>query len=231
MSEPNQHLDSIQDIKQLMQRSSRFISLSGLSGVAAGFCALIAAWVAHGKIASYRSHHFFEISIRGNGFSFYDGYHQLEQELVVIAAITFVLAFSLAFIFTYLRSKKTGVPIWGYVARKVMFHVTIPMVAGAFLIWRLLDMGVYGLIAPASLIFYGLGLINASKYTFPEIRYLGFGQLVLGIINLWMTGEGLTFWAIGFGILHILYGFIMWWKNERNSFIEKKEQTAEHATE
>jgi hypothetical protein len=97
----------------------------------------------------------------------------------------------------------------------VMINVAVPMIVGGLFIWRMKDFGLYGLIAPACLLFYGLALINASKYTFPEIRYLGFGQLILGVANLWLPGYGLYFWAFGFGVLHVIYGFVMWWKNER----------------
>jgi hypothetical protein len=215
MTESNPHLDSINDIKQLMQKSSRFISLSGLSGIAAGVCALVAAWITHEKISNYKSDLPDYSGESGTGYTFRGGYENLEWQLIILALITFIVAFCLAFFFTYLRSKKTGVPIWGYVARKVMINVTVPMLAGGLMIWRMMELGFYNLVAPTSLIFYGLALINASKFTFPEIRWLGYGQLILGIVNLWMIGDGLIFWAIGFGVLHIIYGFLMWWKNER----------------
>jgi hypothetical protein len=97
-----------------------------------------------------------------------------------------------------------------------MINVAVPMLAGGLLIWRLMEFQFYGLVAPACLLFYGLALVNASKYTVPEIRYLGYFQLLLGVLNLWMMGYGLYFWAAGFGVLHILYGIIMWNKYERN---------------
>ena len=210
MSGQNQHLDSINDIRQLMHRSSRFISLSGLSGIAAGVCALVAAWFAGREISAYGY-----TSGGGEEYGHRISKASLEYRLIGIAVITFVLAFLLAFFFTWLRSRKTGVPLWGFVARKLMINVAVPMLAGGLLIWRMIEGGVYVFVAPACLLFYGLALINASKFTFTDIRYLGYAQLVLGAINLWVLGYGLYFWAIGFGLLHIIYGFIMWWKNER----------------
>ncbi|MDQ3683905.1 MAG: hypothetical protein M3352_12665, partial [Bacteroidota bacterium] len=130
--------------------------------------------------------------------------------------ITFIAAFFFAFLFTYLRSRKTGVPIWGFMARKVVINVAVPMIVGGLFIWRMTDFGLYGLVAPACLIFYGLALINGSKFTLSEVRYLGYMQLLLGVINLWAIGYGLYFWAAGFGVLHILYGIVMWNKYERN---------------
>jgi len=210
MSEQNQtqSLDTLQDIKRMMEKSSRFISLSGWSGIAAGICALAGAWFTSQKIECWKT-----------GYCDFLAYPAVDKimmvELVKIAAITFLTALLSAFFFTWLRSQKTGVPVWGYTARKVIVNVAVPMIAGGLLVLRMMHFGIYGLIAPTCLLFYGLALINASKYTLPEIRYLGYCQLVLGFINLWMIGYGLYFWAAGFGLLHIIYGFLMWWKYER----------------
>lgn len=214
MQAENQPLRTLEDIKQMMTKSSRFISLSGWSGVAAGLCALGGAALAYqriGRLAGVRS----DAAGAGRG-----GYglalEQLRFDLILIAAATFAAALVLAFTFTYFRSRKTGVAVWGYTARKVMLNVAVPMMAGGLLIWRMMDFGFYGLVAPACLLFYGLALINASKFTLPEIRYLGYSQLLLGVLNLWLTGYGLLFWALGFGVLHILYGIAMWNRYERN---------------
>ncbi len=219
MNPDNQHLERLQDIRQMMTRSSRFISLSGLSGVAAGICALIGAWFAYDTIGDYYAVSVipgWHSEIRSTrGYGMLGEWDPLEARLFWIAVFTFLGAFVSAFFFTWLRSRKTGLPIWGFVARRLMWSVVVPMLVGGLLILRLLDFHAYGLIAPACLLFYGLALIHASKYTFPEIGYLGYGQLVLGALNLWYIGYGLIFWSLGFGVLHIVYGFLMWWKNER----------------
>jgi hypothetical protein len=64
-------------------------------------------------------------------------------------------------------------------------------------------------------VFYGLALVNASKYTLTDIRYLGITEIILGILNIFFLRRGLYFWALGFGVLHIIYGLVMWWKYER----------------
>jgi hypothetical protein len=79
----------------------------------------------------------------------------------------------------------------------------------------MLKLEYYVLIPPACLIFYGLALVNASKYTLGEVRYLGYGQLILGVINIWLPEYGLYFWAAGFGVLHIVYGLVMWYRYEK----------------
>ena len=214
MSDQQQTLEELQHIKKMMERSSRFISLSGLSGIAAGICALIGAWFAYKVIgqnnASLRHQFFTENENNLTTLKEFMG-----NSLFTIALYTLIGAIVFAFLFTYLRSRKNNVPIWGSVSKRLIMAVAIPLVAGGIYLFREMQMGNYGLIAPGSLIFYGLALVNGSKYTLGEIKYLGYAQIVLGIISCWMMGYGLYFWSIGFGILHIVYGIIMWYKYER----------------
>jgi hypothetical protein len=209
MNEKNQQIETtLHDIKSMMERSSRFISLSGWSGVSAGLCALAGAWYTATQIACWRRGDCEFDSLVGA-----DGLH-FQSTLIRIALITFIAALASAFVFTYIRSKKTGSALWGHTTRRLTINVCIPMIVGGVFIFRMMEMGFFALVAPACLLFYGLALVNASKYTLGEVRYLGYGQLVLGVLNLWFLGWGLYFWAAGFGLLHIVYGFMMWWKYE-----------------
>lgn len=203
MNEQEQSLKALKDIRQIMERSNRFISLSGWSGVAAGLCALVGAGFARHFIDEYQA--------AGSHLSAYD----LERILMLVAALTFVAAFVFSFAFTYTRSRKQGMPVWGAIAKRLLFNTMVPLLAGGLVAYRLLELEQYGLIAPLCLLFYGLALINGSKYTLGEIKYLGYCLLFLGIVSLWIPGYGLYFWALGFGILHIVYGAVMWWKYER----------------
>ncbi len=206
---------TLSDIQKMMQRSSRFISLSGWSGVAAGVCALVGAAFAYPIIedSSYElirlrdafQYHSFSLSA------------YMQSRLFKIALITFFTALILSFLFTWLRSKKTNTPMWGFTARRLVFNMSVPMAAGGLYILKLMEAGAYVYIAPGCLLVYGLSLLNASKYTLDEVRYLGYAQLLLAVINLFFTGYGLYFWAIGFGVMHVIYGIIMWYKYERVS--------------
>lgn len=214
MSEQQQSLEDLQHIKKMMERSSRFISLSGLSGIAAGICALIGAIVAYPYVHGRKD--LFIDAAKGFDFARAGDYRMiLYTWLFWIAAVTFIFAVGTAFIFTYIRSKKEHIPMWGTTAKRLMINVAIPLLVGGLFLIKLIQANAIGLIAPTSLIFYGLALVNASKYTLGELRYLGYGQLVLAVINLWFTGYGIYFWAIGFGVLHIIYGFVMWYRYEK----------------
>ncbi len=217
MPSAKQQLDALTDIKQMMERSSRFISLSGLSGIAAGVCALVGAYFAYGIISPNcineveTNKDIYESAGNETLIGF------MGSALFMIAMVTFVAAFVLAFAFTWLRSRKNNVPIWRVASRRLMWSVCVPMVAGGIYLLKLIENGTFGLIAPGCLIFYGLALLNASKYTLGEIKYLGYTQIALGLISCWFVGYGLYFWAAGFGLMHIIYGIVMWAKYERNS--------------
>ena len=216
MNEHQQTFEDLQHIKKMMERSSRFISLSGLSGISAGLCALIGAWVARPYVFGQKDLFINEgvaiLQVIGNDYTII-----LNTYLFWIAAITFISAFITAFFFTYIKSKKEGAAIWSNTSKRLMINVSIPVIVGGLFLFRMIHFGTFGLVAPGCLIFDGLGLVNASKSTLPEIRYLGFVQILLGIINLWFVGYGLYFWAAGFGLMHILYGVYMWQKYERKN--------------
>lgn len=213
MTTTNQPIDTLQevkDIRKMMERSSRFISLSGMSGVAAGLCALAGAIVAKFVIFKDYYQHY-----NDRGYFTVDEFRQLKLQLVLLAATVFVLAFSLAFYFTYRKAKKQDVPLWNITSRRLFWNMIIPLAAGGLFIMGMLQYNDWRFIAPACLLFYGLALVNASKYTLSDIRYLGYCEILTGLVNMQFIGLGLYFWAIGFGLLHIIYGIVMWMKYER----------------
>ena len=212
MTEQNQQtLETLQDIKRIMERSSRFISLSGLSGIAAGICALAGAWFAYKEFAPYYTEY--------NGRGVYSGedFQLLKLRLLFIAIAVLAAALVSSFYFTWRKAKHNKLPIWDITAKRLMINMLIPLVTGGLFILALYRYNEWMFIAPACLIFYGLALVNASKYTLTDVRYLGLFQILLGLINTQFVGYGLYFWALGFGVLHIIYGFVMWWKYEKNS--------------
>ena len=193
-----------------MERSSRFISLSGLSGVAAGIFALIGAWFAYVRIEEYY--------VRYESRPGYDpkDFSQLTWNLVGLAMIILVCALLSAFYFTWRKAKRNNLPVWDHTSRKLIVNLAIPIITGGVFVFGLLNYNDWRFIAPACLIFYGLALVNASKYTLSDIRYVGMIEIILGLANMWWIGYGLYFWAVGFGILHIIYGTLMWWKYDKD---------------
>lgn len=200
MDSKNYHED-LSHIRSMMERSSRFISLSGLSGVVAGLAAII------GAVYVY-------LVFQREGISYFDGDRNilgpaLVKELVLIGAIILVVAVLSGYIFTAHKSKKKGLKIWDATTKRLLVTFAVPLVAGGFFCLGLLYHHLFVFIPSATLIFYGLALVSAERYTLPDIKYLGYLEIVLGLFSLFFLGWGLVFWAVGFGVLHIIYGLIM----------------------
>jgi len=194
-------------IRSLMERSSKFISLSGLSGILAGVYALIAAGLAYSMVYTGSAKIRTSLNLHTDPVPLYD--------LIAIAALTLLLSLVTGVILTTSKAKRKGQPIWGPSSRALLFHMATPLVTGGIVILVFLCRGYYDIIASTSLIFYGLSLVSASNFTFPMVKYLGLCEIILGLIAACLPGFGLLFWAIGFGVLHIVYGSIMYFKYDR----------------
>lgn len=210
MENQQQHLEALKDIRQLMKQSNRFLSLSGLSGIFAGVYALMGAYAGQVIISD------FVADCRLNEYTD-EKYDQLIIKCVIICALVLGLSLITAFIFSSRKAKKNGQKLFDHTTWQLLINMLIPLATGGILCLSMLyhGDGFAILVGPAMLIFYGLALVNGSKYTLHDIRYLGCMQIVLGILASFYLGYSLLFWAIGFGLLHIVYGTIMWFKYDR----------------
>ncbi|WP_047545147.1 hypothetical protein [Psychroserpens sp. Hel_I_66] len=201
----NNYLNDISEIKNMMNRSSRFLSISGISGILAGIYALIGAYFGY------------TIIYENNLFTA-DGYRTIiltEDSLVniFIVAMTVVgLAIITGVVMSYAKAKKQNENVWDATSKRLIINFLIPLVTGGFFIMLLIEKNVYAFVAPLTLIFYGLACVNASKYTLGYIRYLGITMIIIGLLSTYFLGYGLLFWALGFGFCHIIYGTIMHFK-------------------
>lgn len=198
--EKEKYIQDLRQIKEIMDRSSKFISLSGLSGVAAGIIALAGAWYAYRYI--YTESDFY-------GYQVVTISSESIASIIGLGALILILSVSAGIFFTAQKAKKANQKVWNAQAKRLLINLSIPLVTGGLLSLIFLSRGFIGIIAPLTLIFYGLALVNASKYTHEEIRSLGIIEIALGLLSAYFIGFGLLFWAIGFGLLHIVYGIIM----------------------
>jgi hypothetical protein len=211
MTQEQDHLKTLTEIKSLMEQSSRFLSLSGLSGIFAGIFALLGALVAYFYMDigflddKYYDKAVIDARLNVNFILFF-----LVDALVVLS-----LALIVGFYFTYRNARKKGMSVWTPATKRFMGHVLIPLITGGIFSVLLVYNHVVFLVAPATLIFYGIALINGSKFTHTDIRYLGISEIILGLIGCLFVGYGLIIWALGFGVLHIIYGIVMYYRHER----------------
>ncbi len=201
--EENNYLKDISEIKDLMSRSSRFISLSGLSGIFAGLYAI------SGALLSY----FFIFPKPGevltlNSWNF--------KMLLILLASVALLSIVTAFLLTSQKAKKNKEKIWNTTTQRLLINFLIPLITGGIYIIIKLNSQHYGLTASLMLIFYGLALVNASKFTIGNVKYLGYAEIIIGLICAAIPGFGFWFWIIGFGVLHIIYGSFMYFQEKKN---------------
>jgi hypothetical protein len=221
MATTHEQLNELQKIRSLMEKSSRFIGLSGLSGIAAGLCALVGASVTYIYVGArpfefettYQNP-YFERALTASKW----GMHHTTF-FIVVASLTILSAVGFGILFTTRHARKKGQSIWDASARRLLVSLFVPLSAGGLFCLAMLFHGSIGYLAPATLVFYGLALVNGSKYTLDDVYYLGLTEIGLGIVAMFLLRYGLEFWVIGFGFLHIVYGAMMYFKYEKKQNI------------
>ncbi len=202
------YIKDITEIRTMMERSSRFLSLTGWSGILAGIYALLGAGIFYMLYFTYDDGLYFKTISQ----------EEVDANLLTIvflALIVLAMALGTAILLSWIKANKKNEILWNAVARRWVINLAIPLVTGAVFVIVLYTHGHLSLMVPSLLIFYGLALVNASKYTFEEVRIFGLIEIVLGLLSACFIGYGLLFWAIGFGLLHMVYGVYMHLKYER----------------
>ncbi len=208
MKEKQDYIRDIAEVRSMMERSSKFLSLSGFAGIMAGIYALGGAYIA------YKVFDFNPDELR-YGMSESGDLADNMLKVIPLGLVILVLALGTAIILSSKKAGRKGEKLWNPATRRVLINMAVPLVVGGLLILVMISRGLVGLVAPMSLIFYGLALYNASQFTFEEVRSLGLIQIVLGLLGAYFVGYGLLFWAIGFGVVHIVYGIYMHYRYER----------------
>ncbi|MEP7324116.1 MAG: hypothetical protein ABI761_19460 [Saprospiraceae bacterium] len=208
MKEELDHIQDIAEIRSMMERSSKFLSLSGWAGVLAGIYALAGAWLA------YKVFHFNPDEI-DYPFTKSDSLTSGLWNVILLAFMVLVMSLCTAIFLSNKKAVKSGEKLWNSTTRRVLMNMAIPLITGGLLILILISKGLNGLIAPCTLLFYGLAIFNLSKFTYEEVKTLGFIEIALGLFSAYFIEYGLLCWALGFGIIHILYGIYIHYKYER----------------
>jgi hypothetical protein len=208
MKEKQDYIRDIAKVRSMMERSSKFLSLSGFACIMAGIYALGGAYIAY-KVFGFNSN--------GIGYGA-PGSADLSGELIKViflATLVLFLALGTAIFLSSRKAAKRGEKLWNPATKLVLINMAVPLIVGGLLILVMISRGLVGLVAPMSLIFYGLALYNASQFTYEEVRSLGLIQIVLGLLGAYFVSYGLLFWAIGLGVAHIVYGIYMHYRYER----------------
>ena len=186
-------LESVNEIKELMEKSSKFISISGLAAIMAGVYALAGTYIATCLVTP-------------------DTTLIVALKLMIMVAILVLVT---AGILSYNKSKKLRQKFFSKLTYRALWNFSLPMLTGGALCISLLLHGYYDILSSVMLLFYGLTLVNVSKFTYANIAWLGYAFICLGVIDSFWEGHALLFWTIGFGGFHILYGILFYLHYER----------------
>jgi hypothetical protein len=208
MKKEQDYIRDITEIRSMMEKSSKFMSLSGWAGIMAGIYALSAAYIAYFVYGFSPDEIIYESPFAGSLISDF-------SELMILALIVLAVSLFTAIFFSWRTANVKGDKIWNTTSKRLLSEMAIPFITGGILIIIFVLHNLIGLIAPAMLLFYGLALISASRFTIVEVKFLGLIQIALGLISAYFIAYGLLFWAIGFGIAHIVYGIYMYFRYER----------------
>jgi len=157
------YIEDLKMIREMMNRSSRFISLSGLSGVFAGSFALIGAYLAYLTVYANQDYLQYRKAVLTT---------ETITTLLLIAVVTLLLSITMGIFLSKRKARKDKEKVWNLQAKRMLINLFIPLITGGILSLIFLFKGYIGIVAPLTLIFYGLALVNASKYTLTEIRSL-----------------------------------------------------------
>jgi hypothetical protein len=214
MDNTREQLEHLAEIRALMERSTRFLSLSGLSGVWAGCCALVGA----ASVCLWLN----VLPFSGTEYSYYVKAVEnplwgmdYRLTLLMIALAVLGAALSGGYFFTRRKATRKGQKMWDTSSRRLLWAMAVPLLSGGVFCLAMLYWQLTGLLAPVTLVFYGLALVNGSKYTLGDLEYLGLSEIALGLIGSFFPGYGLELWALGFGVLHIVYGIVMYNKYDK----------------
>ncbi|HKI47531.1 MAG TPA: hypothetical protein VKA08_19530 [Balneolales bacterium] len=208
MRKERDYIQDISEIRSMMERSSRFLSLSGLAGVMAGIYALLGVYIAY---------HFFHFNPDQIGYTTEQSvpFSSDLPKIIILAILILLLAVGTAIFLSYKKARKRDEKVWNATSRRLLANMAVPLITGGILLLVLLVKGLIGLIVPLTLVFYGLALYNAGKFTYDDVKFLGMIQVGLGLLATCYIEYGLLFWAIGFGVVHIIYGIYMHLRYER----------------
>ena len=147
-------LESVFEIKELMEKSSKFISVSGIAAILAGIYALAGAYIATQVITS-------------------DMYLSDTLKLMAIIAMAVLAAAAVtAGILSYCKSQKMGQKFFSRLTYRALWNFSLPMLTGGVLCISILMHEYYDILASVMLLFYGLALVNVSKFTYSSIVWV-----------------------------------------------------------
>lgn len=108
------------------------------------------------------------------------------------------------------KANRRGLPLFSGPARKVALSLSPPFIAGAFLTFVFIRAGLDSALPASWLLLYGAGIITGGAFSVAIVPIMGICFMLLGgLAVLAPAAWGNLFLALGFGGLHIVFGFLI----------------------
>jgi len=192
------YLEDISQIKNLMAESSKFLVFTtGLSGLFSGLFAIAGItyiyFLAEGKVNDIQ-----------------ELVTNYKSTIAIVLVVTLAFSTLITFLLTKRNAKSNGQNPWNPIAKKMVFNFYSVGILGGIYVLILFFQEKYEFIVELMLIFYGMALLNGSKYTFDQVKFLAYIQIALGLICSLYPTHDFWFWIVGFGFVNLIYGGIMY---------------------
>ena len=123
MKDEQDYIRDITEMRSMMERSSKFLSLSGLAGVMAGIYALTGAYIAY-KVFSFNPDEIVYSDLQSGTLA--PGF----LKVIFLAVAVLVLAIGTAIFLSYKKADKNGERFWNATARRLLVNMAIPLITG-----------------------------------------------------------------------------------------------------
>lgn len=177
-------IDNLAFIRETMERSSVFTSVPGYGGMLMGITAIVAAYIAS-----------IQPTIR---------------EWLIVWLIEASLAFLIGLLAMWQKTKLSNSSLLSTPARKLLLNSLPPFLCGIVITLGLWRFGIFEIMIPIWLLLYGAAVVTGGSYSVKAVPIMGWCFLAVGTIAFFVpTAYGNLLMAIGFGVLHIVFGFII----------------------
>jgi hypothetical protein len=177
-------MDNLRFIRETMERAGAFTAIPGKATAAVGLTAVAAAALAHAQPSF------------GRWLSVWLG-----EAVIGVAVGGWALR---------QKANAAGVPLSTGPGRRFALAFAPPLLVGALLTLALARAGVTGAIPGTWLLLYGAGVLAAGAFSVPIVPLLGTCFITLGAVALLgPPGWAEPLLALGFGGLHLVFGFVI----------------------
>lgn len=183
--------ENLRVIRELMERSTKYSTFSGPSGILAGAASIVGCVVTH------------SLATRPPGSDSFRIPFLITWSMVILFAI------GADFLLMKRRAARVGKRIVSRLGKQMVFAAGPGLGTGVLLTLYLLQHNMLTNVYPFWMLSYGIAVCAVGQFSQREVKALGVAFLLAGTLTLLMPGWGLPLMALSFGGFHIIYALLI----------------------